>query len=487
MAYENRDYTHLTESEKKNINLIAKAIRNKAYGIDVRESIALAIELMLDIFSKENNDAYAEVVKARDEFGSLDERLDDIVADLNNLSVSQINKNLGKIDQTYLTDELIAQIAGTAEINAVPADNSLTSSKYVDGSITSSKLDSKFLARTPVNNADLNTISTHGSTYVSGNLVNGPAGETDGNVFVFGNNPGGWNTQIFRPRIGNRTWIRGIRQDLGVASGATAWSKILYDAGANVQLTDKPIITLVDDDGTTDFINLFKPVLDELSIKATIACIPNQVGTVGRMTLDELKTLKNEGHDIVSHTFSHDANLGKTGVANFDTVTFEQYDLDIRKGYEYMITNDFNASTVVYPYGNYPAKHLRKIQMAARKYHMYGINSHANNGMNNDKVINTTYLNRDFIKDSNGIDVYKARIDEIVANNGWYIIGTHANDTAYLTAGFLKQVLQYGQSKGVAILPFSEAIKIKKNIASVGLFQDEGQRYWVGRDGTILN
>ncbi|MGH2116568.1 M14 family metallopeptidase [Aerococcus sp. L_32] len=139
MAYENRDYTHLSESEKQNINLIAEAIRHKVYGIDVRESIALAIELMLDIFSKENNDAYAEVVKARNGFGSLDERLDNMLADMQNISVSQINKNLGKIDQTYLTDELIAQIAGTTAINAIPADNSLTTTQFVDKSVTPEK------------------------------------------------------------------------------------------------------------------------------------------------------------------------------------------------------------------------------------------------------------------------------------------------------------------------------------------------------------
>lgn len=142
---EYNDYTHLTETEMKNINLLAEAIRHKVYGIDVRESIALAIELLLDISAKENNDAVAEITKARNEFGTLDDRLDDIVADLNNLSVSQINKNLGKIDQTYLTDELIAQIAGTAAINAVPADNSLTTVKYVDNSVTTAK-------RTPLGN-----------------------------------------------------------------------------------------------------------------------------------------------------------------------------------------------------------------------------------------------------------------------------------------------------------------------------------------------
>ena len=146
---EYRDSTHLTETEMKSINLLAEAIRHKMYGIDVRESIALAIELMLDIFSKENNDAVAEIIKARNEFGSLDDRLDNMLVDMQNISVSQINKNLGKIDQTYLTDELIAQIAGTDAINAVPANDSLTTEKYADDSVTAKK--TNFFEETVVN------------------------------------------------------------------------------------------------------------------------------------------------------------------------------------------------------------------------------------------------------------------------------------------------------------------------------------------------
>ena len=42
------------------------------------------------------------------------------------ISVNQIDKNQGKIDQTYLTDELLQQIAGTAPIQSVPADGSIT-------------------------------------------------------------------------------------------------------------------------------------------------------------------------------------------------------------------------------------------------------------------------------------------------------------------------------------------------------------------------
>ena len=130
---EYRDPTHLTEKERKNINLLATAIRQKMYGIDVREAIALAIELTFDTLAKENNDAYGEVIQARGVWDTLEKRLD-------NLSVEDINKNLGKIDQTYLAEELLEQIAGTAPINTVPADGSLTTPKYASGSVTPAKL-----------------------------------------------------------------------------------------------------------------------------------------------------------------------------------------------------------------------------------------------------------------------------------------------------------------------------------------------------------
>lgn len=49
--------------------------------------------------------------------------------------VSQINKNKGKLDQTYMTDEFLQQMAGNAPINAVPADNSITHQKLSEKAV----------------------------------------------------------------------------------------------------------------------------------------------------------------------------------------------------------------------------------------------------------------------------------------------------------------------------------------------------------------
>lgn len=127
------DYTELTDDVRQNINKLAEAIKTKGYVVDMTEAISVAILLTYDTLSLENNDAVAEVVRARGSFSNLSERL-------NNLSVEDINKNLGKIDQSYLTDELIAQIAGTASVNAIPADNSITEIKIADGAVTIEKL-----------------------------------------------------------------------------------------------------------------------------------------------------------------------------------------------------------------------------------------------------------------------------------------------------------------------------------------------------------
>lgn len=56
------------------------------------------------------------------------------------IKVSQIDKNSGKLDQTYMSEEFLRQMAGNTPINAIPADGSLTTSKYADESITKNKI-----------------------------------------------------------------------------------------------------------------------------------------------------------------------------------------------------------------------------------------------------------------------------------------------------------------------------------------------------------
>src|SRR5690625_2971524 len=52
------------------------------------------------------------------------------------ISFGQINKNLVKLDQTYMTDEFLQQMAGNAPINSTPAIKSVTTDKLAGKAVT---------------------------------------------------------------------------------------------------------------------------------------------------------------------------------------------------------------------------------------------------------------------------------------------------------------------------------------------------------------
>jgi lysophospholipase L1-like esterase len=107
-------------------------------------------------------DSSVEAAQARvdadgNAFTTLKERLDTADAQLemkvtirdikDNVGFTDINKNLGRIDQTMVTDEFLQQMAGTTPINAIPADGSLVTKKYADKSVNALKTD--FLTPSP--------------------------------------------------------------------------------------------------------------------------------------------------------------------------------------------------------------------------------------------------------------------------------------------------------------------------------------------------
>lgn len=85
--------------------------------------------------------------------------------------VSQIDKNKGKIDQTYLSEELISQITGNASINAMPADNSITNNKLAPNSLAFNKFEG-FRIDERFNLWDKNNLNPNGYYNEQGSWVN---------------------------------------------------------------------------------------------------------------------------------------------------------------------------------------------------------------------------------------------------------------------------------------------------------------------------
>lgn len=107
-------------------------IESSTFTISVRQST-------VDDESVESENSFTALTEALVKVNDFDVRLAQ-KTDKGNVSVNDINKNLGKFDQTFMTDEFLQQIAGETPVNATVPDNSLTTNKYVDGSVTLEKM-----------------------------------------------------------------------------------------------------------------------------------------------------------------------------------------------------------------------------------------------------------------------------------------------------------------------------------------------------------
>lgn len=136
-------------------NIVDRDFRNRINQlIDVVNNVGVSINELV-VKGVMTNEQYSELITAINglvkigevDIDTLSTELKSEIKKINNkidkgnVSVADINKNLGKIDQTFLSDELLQQIAGNAPINATPADGSLTTKKYADNSITFDKVD----------------------------------------------------------------------------------------------------------------------------------------------------------------------------------------------------------------------------------------------------------------------------------------------------------------------------------------------------------
>lgn len=85
----------------------------------------------------------SDINKLKNETTNKIDNLDNRKMDKNttDISIHQINKNKGLIDETYLSDELKQQMAGNTPIHSVPADDSVTNEKLSRHSVSIDKLD----------------------------------------------------------------------------------------------------------------------------------------------------------------------------------------------------------------------------------------------------------------------------------------------------------------------------------------------------------
>lgn len=142
-------YDDVTPLENtQSIDVLTRAIRKKTRGADVREAIAKAIETTYTDGTS-NGNANLEVAKARGEYETLNQRLQDIQTTAKSSQElgernddNKVDKNgSGQIKWANLAQDAREQISGGKV--AVVGNNAVSTSNIVDGAVTDTKLDER--------------------------------------------------------------------------------------------------------------------------------------------------------------------------------------------------------------------------------------------------------------------------------------------------------------------------------------------------------
>lgn len=142
-------YDDVTPLENtQSIDVLTRAIRKKTRGADVREAIAKAIETTYTDGTS-NGNANLEVAKARGEYETLNQRLQDIQTTAKSSQElgernddNKVDKNgSGQIKWANLAQDAREQISGGKV--AVVGNNAVATSNIVDGAVTDTKLDER--------------------------------------------------------------------------------------------------------------------------------------------------------------------------------------------------------------------------------------------------------------------------------------------------------------------------------------------------------
>lgn len=277
-------------------------------------------------------------------------------------------------------------------------------------------------------------------------------------------------------------WQMSLTYDIGGIHN-DAYTDVDYGLKLSASIPkDRPIITLIDDDGGVNF-SYVKEVMNSYGYKCSLAIVTDWVGTSGFMTLEELTTLKNEGFEMLSHSKTHAPTIwynDHLSLANRNNILQESQD-----SWDWLYNNGFETDTIVYPSGGWSSANKNIIERECSKVYDFGLSSEPK--VMTDSVLRTMMLNRVAInKGVNDLQYYKDLIDKCKNNCGWLILFCHSGSSNEVDKDFLTSVFEYVKSSGVEVMTFRDAKKIKSNICSQGLWGSKSALY-IGRDGTIKN
>lgn len=238
---------------------------------------------------------------------------------------------------------------------------------------------------------------------------------------------------------------------------------------SSIPTTKRALISFITDDGgAIDFTRL-KPLFESKGAKLNCAVRTDGIGTAGSMSIANLLELQSAGHEILSHTWTHQ-NLTTLTEAQIE----EQYatSLSMIKGW------GLNCVGLCYPFGAYNKQALN----LARKYFDFAYATSSEGYTQNNTPLDQFAMSRmSVINGANNlpisIDVLKSYVDDCLTEKSYLVFVVHAAeflDTAQgnINLQHLTDLLDYIVTKAIPIVSASTAMAEKRNAVDFGNFKE---------------
>lgn len=223
--------------------------------------------------------------------------------------------------------------------------------------------------------------------------------------------------------------------------------------------TLRPLISFSDDDGNVAVMSKWLPIIQSKNIPITLFIVTDVVGSGNTLTWEQLKTLQDDyGCEIASHTLNH--TLGATK-KDFRKV--------LKASKEKLMANGLKVNGFAYPSGSYYVESVDCSDFCREQYD-YAVITQSNK--NTYPITNSMKLDRGGIGSydeviGSTLDEWKAKVDDVYTNGGWFIFMTHIGDKP---GGHTDQdttniglLIDYIKSKNIDIVTIREGYEIYGN------------------------
>jgi peptidoglycan/xylan/chitin deacetylase (PgdA/CDA1 family) len=204
-------------------------------------------------------------------------------------------------------------------------------------------------------------------------------------------------------------------------------------ASRNYRLTDatkpgkaewnRPLVSIAFDDGwASSYVNGLH-VLGKYGYKGTFYINPLSIETPDFMSALQLRDLKERGHEIAAHGYSHD---------DMASINAERLDFQLREGRDYLARAGFPTDNFAPPYGKQDAE----VQWVARKY--YKMLRLTESGINTRQNFDPYAIRVFYLENSTKPQEIAEALQRTKEHNGWLILVYHRIGPEHTSVASLK-------------------------------------------------